>query len=212
MDSENFHQLTSYHVRCARSGDADSLEWVIRKFSPLLAANARYRLGKVLGQIYEPEDLVNDVWLVALGRLPDLPERDGRYTPVLLKFLSTTLIYRINNLVNKHIRGKPKRERGGGGDREEADGVGVDLPADTVQIVTRLCRQEVRDAVAEAISGLDERERSLVILRGIEQQPYREIALVVGGDAKVLAVQYQRALKKLRERLPGSVFEEFVLE
>jgi hypothetical protein len=31
---------------------------------------------------------------------------------------------------------------------------------------------------------------------------------VLGADAKVLAVRYQRALEKLRRELPGSVYDE----
>ena len=33
--------LTSYHVRQARGGSRESLEWLVEKFSPLLLANAR---------------------------------------------------------------------------------------------------------------------------------------------------------------------------
>lgn len=200
--------MTSFHVRRARKGNATSLEWLVEKFSPLLLAGARYRLGRVLGALYDPEDIVNDVWLVALPRLPDLADRDGRYTPVLLKFLSTTLLYRVDNLVAKHIRGKPRKE--------SASGAGATVGSDPVErlvdhrtgIVSRALRREATDVVSAALERLEDRDRELVILRGVEGLPYREIEGLVGRDPGVLAVQYQRAIRKLRERLPGSVFDE----
>ena len=39
--------LTTDHVRRARQGDPQSLDWLIRKFHPLLHAAARYRLGTI---------------------------------------------------------------------------------------------------------------------------------------------------------------------
>ena len=204
--------LTSYHVRQARAGDRTSLEWLVEKFSPLLLANARYRLGKVLGRLYDPDDIVNDVWVVALPRLPELPARDDRYTPVLLKFLSTTLLYRVNNLVAKHIRGKPRKETSAAS-AETGSSDPVDrLADDGTGLLTGVLRKEKSDVVGATLGKLEERDRELVILRGIEGQSYKEIAVLVGRDSKVLAVQYQRALQKLRDKLPGSVFDELDAE
>ncbi|MBI4603725.1 MAG: hypothetical protein HY721_17360, partial [Planctomycetes bacterium] len=160
---------TTLHVRRAKAGDRESLEWLVKRFTPLLIANARYRLARPLWSLYDPEDVVNDVWLVALPRLPDLPPREGRHTPVFLKFLSTTLLYRVNDLVAKHIRGKPGRAAAPAWDagtdlRDPVDA----LPAPTTEAVRRLVRQEAREAVAAAIDELEEGDRSLVILRGIE--------------------------------------------
>ena len=45
---DNGDQLTTFHVRRAREGDAPSLEWIVNRFAPVLLANARYRLGKGL--------------------------------------------------------------------------------------------------------------------------------------------------------------------
>ena len=206
---EDREALTSFHVRRARKGDTSSLSWVVERLSPMLLANARYRLGKVLGGLYDPEDLVNDVWLVALPKLPELPARDERYTPVLLKFLSTTLVYRVNNLVEKHIRGKPKREGGGGRPGDTTSSDPVDRLADErTGVVSRLVRQEAGDTALGLLEKLEEKDREIVILRGIEGQSYKEIGVVLQRDPKVLAVQYQRALQKLRDKLPGSIFEE----
>jgi len=206
--------LTSFHVRRARGGDAESLRWLVEKLAPLLLANARYRLGTVLGELYDPEDIVHDVWVVALPKLPELPSRDGRYTPVLLRFLATTLLYRVNNLVEKHIRGKPRRAGRGASDgpSSSAGDPVARLAADTTGAMSRMIRAEREDAVGKALARLEPRDRELVILRGVEGRPYKEVAVVLGRDPKVLAVEYQRALRKLRDKLPGSVFDELDLE
>jgi RNA polymerase sigma factor (sigma-70 family) len=206
--SDESEELTTYHVRQARQGNLESLEWLVEKFSPLLLANARYRLGKTLGALYDPEDIVNDVWLVTLPKLPELPSRDSRYTPVLLKFLSTTLLYRVNNLVEKHIRGKPQKEHAVQSETSVRDPVD-EIESQQTAMIRKVMRGEIGDLLEEGLGRLDERDRELVILRGIEQQPYKEIATLLGRDRKILAVQYQRALDKLRGLLPGSIFEEF---
>lgn len=205
--SQSPGELTSYHVRRARTGDEASLAWLIERLSPLLHASAEYRLGKTLRTLYDPEDIVNDVWVTALPRLHELPSRDERYTPVLLKFLTTTLVYRINNLVQKHIQGKPVRKRGEG-DEDPLD----EVAARTTGILRRMARKETQDLVRQCLDRLEPRDRELLILRGIEQHPYQEIAVILGADAKSLAVRYQRALEKLRREIPGSVYEELAGE
>ena len=196
--------VTSYHVRRARGGDEESLAWIVNRFAPLLRVTSEYRLGKALRSLYDPEDIVNEVWAVVLPKLRELKARDERYTPVLLKFLSTTLLNKVNNLVQKHIRGKPTREAR----RTDLDPL-EKLEADTTGVIHRLLRMEARDLVAEALEKLEPKDREILILRGIEQHPYKEIAALIGADSKSLAVRYQRALEKLRRQLPGSIYEEF---
>ncbi len=201
---------TSLHVRRAREGSGESLAWIVERFSPLLFANAKYRLGSRLRTYYDPEDLVNDVWVTALPKLRDLPARDGRYTPVLLKFLSTTLFNKVSNLIQKHIQGKPKRQRRSPGDEDSGGRATVDsLPAPVAGVITRIAREEVGALVLKSLDDLDPDAREIIILRGIEQHPYDEISTVLGGVApKTLSARYRRALEKLRDRLPGTIFEE----
>ncbi|MEM7261156.1 MAG: sigma-70 family RNA polymerase sigma factor [Planctomycetota bacterium] len=202
-------QLTSLHVRRARDGDPESLTWIVERFSPLILADARYRLGAVLKRLYDPEDLVAEVWAVALPKLAELPARDGRFTPVILKFLSTTLRNKVNNLVQKHILGKPSNESI---DRGADDEPGSAPLADDklTGIVTRAARKEAEKLISEGLDRLGEDDRTIIILRGIEQHPYKAIASVLNEDAKTLSVRYSRALKKLRELLPNSVYDEFI--
>jgi len=201
--------LTTLYVRRAAGGDPDGVAWIIERFTPVLLAQAEYRLGRNFRRAYDPEDLVNDVWAVALPRLGGLSPRGGRITPVVMKFLSTTLLHRFSALVRKQLRAgaveeaAPAGENTGGPDPVDA------LPAETLGVITRVVREETRRGVAEAIDELGDTEREILILRGVEQNPVPFIASTLGLTENAVYLRYHRALKKLRRRLEGSVFEEF---
>jgi RNA polymerase sigma factor (sigma-70 family) len=212
-DFDAISSPTSLHVGRARQGDSESLSWVIERFSPLLLASARYRLRGELLRVCDPEDLVQEVWMVAIGRLGDLRPRDGRYTPVLLKFLTTTLLGKLSNLFQKHVRGKPKRLEPRDDRDADRGAAGIEQVASPwTGVITRVLRREVEDAVASSLASLAPADLEIVLLRGIEQHSYKEIAAIIGGEPKSLVVRYGRALEKLRQRLPESVFAELIDE
>lgn len=190
---------TSLHVRRAASGDDDSLTWLVSRFTPLLLAQARYRLGERLRAVLDPEDLVNDVWMRALPHLGGLTPRDGRLTPVLLKFLTTTLLHRVKDLFEKHVQGKPAR---GDGDTL------AELTLSRSGAVTVAIRGESHRLVHDAIAALASRDREVLILRGIEQRTNQEVADILDLEEKATSARYQRALEHLRAALPRSVFED----
>lgn len=200
---------TSLHVRRAREGNQESLTWIVERFSPPLLADAKYRLGAALRTHCDPEDLVSEVWVTALPRLGELPARDGRYTPVLLKFLSTTLFNKVRNLIQKHIQGKPKRERlSSDGDTSSGRPTVDSLPAPAAGVITQIARREAGDLVLKSLESLDPDAREIVILRGIEQHPYDELSAILGATPKALSARYRRALEKLRGQLQGSIYDE----
>ncbi len=197
--------LTSFHVNRARAGDLESLAWVVERLSPLLLAHASWRLGPVLRVHHDPQDLVDDAWAVALPRLAGLPARDGRLTPVLLRFLTTTLLYRINNLARKHIRGgsEPLAPAAGSGDDPVEH-----LPADQCGVVTAAVRRETQGVISSALASLDDQDREIILLRGVEQQPNQTVSLLLGLSPQAVAMRYRRALDRLRSHLPRSIFDE----
>src|ERR1700754_1126201 len=93
-------QATSIRLRRAVDGDRDSLGWVVAHFDPFVIAQVRIRLGTAASSGDEIRDVVDEIWLVTLGKLGDLKPRDNRITPVLLKFLVTTSF----NVCNNHLR------------------------------------------------------------------------------------------------------------
>lgn len=194
--------LTTLHLGAAVRGDQESLAWIVARFSPLLLAQAAHRLGGSLRRSVDPEDLVQDVWVRVLPRLAGLKPREGRMTPVVLRFASTTLLHRVNSLLQTHLRrlGAPGEE---GGAQDLAE-----LPADTTGAVARLARDERAQAVHRALEELSPEDRAVIVLRGIEQNPVEDVALLLGQRPNTVTVRYRRALQRLRDRVPDAVFDE----
>jgi RNA polymerase sigma factor (sigma-70 family) len=195
---------TSFHVRRAIDGDGESLGWIVERLSPLLRMQAEYRIPERLRSLYDPQDVVADVWLAAMPKLGSLSARSDRWTPVLVRYLSTAVLRRVNELYRKHLLNKPLREA-----VPEESSVGLNaLPAPVSGAITRAERGETQAAVREAIEGLEAKEREIVILRGIEQLTNLEASDFLGETPGTLAMRYHRAMARLRARIPRSVFDE----
>lgn len=192
---------TTIHVRRAATGHAESLEWVVSHFSPLLLAQTRWRLGPWLGRLYDPDDLVAEAWLLALPRLAKLPDREGRLTPVLLRFLSTTILYRINNLLRMELRRTPRPP-------PHPEFSASELPAVTTGIVTAAVRAERQIKVLDALEELEPLDQEILLLRGVEQRSNRTVAEVLDISEAAASARYQRALARLKGRVPRSILED----
>lgn len=198
--------MTSQHLRRAVSGAADSVAWLVVRLTPALEQQARYRLKGPIASWCTPEDLVQDVWLATLPRLADLRMREQRLTPVLIRFLSTTLLHKVNELNRAYLRGsRPRREGSGtGGPAEGLQGL-----ADTVgDALAGAALAELRDRVRQAIDALEERDREVLVLRGIEQLPNSRVADLLDEKPSTITMRYRRALERLRQRLPDSLFAD----
>jgi RNA polymerase sigma-70 factor (ECF subfamily) len=198
--------VTTMHARNAVHGDPDSIAWIVARFSPLLLAQADYRLPRGLRPFCDPEDLVNDVWFIVLQKIPDLIPRDGRFTPVVLKFLSSVLTRRLQTLLKKHILGKPVRISNDDAHRSDRPATVDGLPQLTRGVVTRVVHREEEQAVTARLEELEPDDREIIVLRGIEQNSTHAVATMLGLSEGAVRVRYHRAVRRLRDRLPGSIF------
>lgn len=190
-------------VRRASGGDPSATSWLVERLSPLLVAQAAWRLGPKLRRHYDPEDLVADAWLRLLPRLSELVPKEGRATPVILKFLATSVVNRVTFLVKKHLRREELMD--------ELLAVGS-LSEDPTGVVSQAVRNEERRIISTAILGLPEIDQQILILRGIEQRDAATVAELLGLQTSAASMRYQRALERLRQELPGSCVEELSLE
>lgn len=205
--------VTTLHVRRAIDGDAASVAWVVERLSPLLLALARYKLTPSLRVLCEPEDLVNETWLITLPRLAEIEEREGRSTPVLLRFLTTTLLRRLAGIARKHARrAKRAAPLDGGADRESDAELLDRLPRETRGVVTIALQRELQGQVLASLAELPAQDREVLLLRGVEQHSNQTVATLLGIEPGAASMRYQRALKRLREALPGSVFDDLPSE
>ncbi len=193
-------ERTTALLRAARAGEADALEQLVIRLSPWLLAQARYRLRGGLAALAEPEDLVQETWLVVLPRLQDLVPRSGRLTPVLVRFLATTLRRRVRTLLERALAGRSGA---------------APLPPDaarfseTVDAASHAAEARERAARIEAVlAGLGERDRALLILRGLEGTPFAEIGALLGLEVAAATAAYRRACERLRAALPHDLVAE----
>lgn len=189
---------TSVVLQAAIDGDVDSLGWLVAHLSPLLLAQARWRLHGGLARRLEPDDLVQDAWLAALPRLGELVPRDGRRTPVLLRFLATTILHRVNNLARDVLRkGEP------------AAAVASESAVDhRTGVVTAAIRAERRSQLLATIEQLEPIDREVLLLRGVEQRSQATTAELLGIQGDAVAMRFSRALRRLRDQLPASLLDE----
>ena len=197
----------SAYVRDAIDGDPEARQWIIERFTPALLAQARFRLLAFprLKGLYAPEDLVGDVWVRTLPKIPELSPRQASHTRTLLSFLSTCLLYRLNDLVDKHYGAKPAvapLPSPSSTDRERR------LADEVSGVVTRATRNERASLVLEALDELESKDRDVIVLKGIEGLANPEVGLLLDMTPKNVSVRYLRAIRRLRERLPGSLFDE----
>lgn len=170
--------------------------------TPPLLTQARYHLGSLRGATQGAEDLVQEVWAVAILRLGDLQPQQGRTTPVLLSFLVRTM----RNKALNWMRRSASALRAGFDGRVSVDT--STLTADTVGVIRSVVTAEHKDLLAAAMAALEPEDREILVLRGLEENSYEGLATLLGVDAGALRMRYLRARQRLRELLPDSIFEE----
>lgn len=191
---------TTSIVRGARCGDPLALGQMVERFTPWLLVQARYRLRGRLKHLCDPEDLVNDVWAIAFPRLASLDPREGRFTPVLVRFLSTTLLRRLEDLIEKHLISRAEDARLGSVEN---------LPASATGALASAQMREHHERLWRALESLPERDRDLVVLRGLEGHAVKEIATLLGMMPNTVTVAYARACARLRARLGPRLLGDF---
>jgi RNA polymerase sigma-70 factor, ECF subfamily len=207
---------TSRRVRGAIGGNADDLAWTIDRLTPLLVQQARFRLRGRMQRVCDPEDVVAHAWQVSLPRLSGLIARDGRYTPVLLKFLSTSILLRVNELLRRELQ---RMRATAAGSNPGPDGAGAtgaasvgSLPDPAPGVATEAVRRERVRIVQDTLQQLETIDREVIVLRMVEQRPAAEVGGLLGITAGAVNVRLHRALGRLRQCLPGSVFDDLAVE
>ncbi|MFN3241767.1 MAG: RNA polymerase sigma factor [Planctomycetota bacterium] len=199
--------LTTLHARRAADGDDGSVAWLVERLTPLLVAQADWRMGPVLRRCHDPRDVVQEAWMVLLPRLAGVEPRDGRLTPVLLKFLSSTILGKVRNLLRREVRRATA----------SLDALPAAAPPEALagprsEVVSSVVRRERVCKVREVLDELGDDDREVLLLRGIEQQDAEVVAERLGITRDALSKRYRRALARLGQGLPDSVFSELAAE
>lgn len=125
------------------------------------------------------EDIASDAFVYFYKNLENYDQKKA--SPV------TWLYVIVNSRWKNYIRDKKVND-----DIEE-----IDLPGDT-DIEQAYYIQELRDAIADALLTLPERQRTIVVLSYFQGKKSTEISRLLGISAANVRMELSRAIKKMR--------------
>jgi RNA polymerase sigma factor (sigma-70 family) len=200
--------LTSLHVREAIGGSRESLGWVVAHFDPLLEAQIRLRLRGTSAREVDVEDLRAETWVVTVEQIGRLEPREGRFAPVLARFLTTTALHLCSNFLRRRIRQRVARTAPASAGESASRPTMDRFRAPTIDALQRAAGADERRCIATALAELPEEARDVIVLRLFDQRTNQEIAAALGVAPNTIAVRYKRALEKLRAALAAPTFAE----
>lgn len=148
----------------------------------------RSYIGARINSAADAEDLAADVFTKALSALSTYQAEQSSFS---------TWIYTITaNTVRDYFRRSSVRSNAVS---YVEDDVLESIPSNAVSLDESLCRQELLEALADALQALPEIQRQIVVLQFYDGLQQKEIAARLGlGDANTRYLSH-RAVKAIRE-------------
>ncbi|MFT4513368.1 MAG: RNA polymerase sigma factor (sigma-70 family) [Planctomycetota bacterium] len=190
---------TTRLLRNGLAGNQVDFDEFVGRVTPLLLAVAKRCTRSLAGRGLDPEDVVQHVWMKCLPKLSSIQPKEGRITPVVVKYLSQAIQRRARDLMVAAGR----REQVG-----VVDGDQDALQAMTRGVVTRVLAVEQTNEVLAAIESLDDIDRDALVMLSIEQIPLADAALILGITTDAAKQRHSRARARLLAQLQGSLFDE----
>jgi RNA polymerase sigma-70 factor (ECF subfamily) len=175
-------------IRETLRGDADAFDTLVRRHQQRLF----HALTHMAGCAEEAEDVLQETFLQAYLKLDTFRGGSRFYT----------WLYRIaiNQFVSRRRRERPTLSLDRGPDVE-----GVD-PADPGERPEgRMLREERAGQVHQALSGLSDEHRSVLVLREIDGFCYEEISEMLNLPVGTVRSRLHRARSQLRDALSHAV-------
>jgi len=184
MDSQRLRAM----IAAARAGSEQAYREFLSAYGPRLYGY----FFRATGSHHDAEDLLSEVMLRLVRRLADYDDR-GRFEPWLFSIAS--------NLVRDRIRRARTRPAARSIEAQSPDGAALAdrLPGPEAPVEAGMIRQDAHDALAGALSRLDEASRQMVLLRHFGGMSFREIADVFDCPVGTVLARVHRALKTLRQ-------------
>jgi len=172
-------------VARARAGDLDAYELLVARHTALA-----HRTAYLLGAGDDADDVVQESFVKAYRQLPRY-RGDSAFRSWLLAIVA-------NETRNLH---RSRRRRDGlvlrAAAKQEAPTTGEDLPAESALATDR------RRHLLDAVRGLGDRDREVVVCRYLLDLSEAETATTLGLPKGTVKSRTARALTKLRDRLTG---------
>jgi RNA polymerase sigma-70 factor (ECF subfamily) len=189
-------------LRRARVGDRQALGRLFAQHRPYLRRLVELRLDRRLRQRVDPSDVVQEAQLEAVRRLGGYLERPALPFRLWLRQLA------YDRLLMARRRHAQAARRAVGQEVALPDRSSLllaqQLLAGGSTPSQRLAQEELARRVRQAVAGLAEADREILLMRHAEELPYGEIARLLGIEADAARQRYGRALLRLRKVLKGN--------
>lgn len=168
-----------------------------------------FRMDRRLVGRVDPDDVLQEAYLAAAGRLGDY-DRSPTCTPFV--WLRTMIMQTLTDLHRRHL-GAQMRDAGreiGRQDLRFPHTTSASLAAQFVGHMTSpsqaAVRAEAYAQVEQVIANMEPLDREVLALRHFEELTNSEIAEVLGIQQKAASIRYVRAVKRLKSilsQIPG---------
>src|SRR5262245_33914193 len=190
----------------ARQGDAGAVERLLTTHREPLRRMIGLRLDPALAGRVDASDIVQDVMLEVSQRLADYMRNPQMPFHLWLRHIAK------DHMIDAHRRHRQAQRRSL--DREQplvpaglADQSSLELAGQfldkEITPATAAVRHELQRRMQEAVAGLDEDDREIILMRHYEQLSNQEVALALNLSEAAASMRHLRAVRKLRAALQG---------
>lgn len=167
--------------------------------APALFAWAGVRARRWRQPSLDPEDLVQEVCCRAFERFDTFDPAQGPFRAWIFGIANNVLREALAELAGP---GGRRRDTG-----TSSRAPGADLPDEATSVSRRVARDESLRILVGRLCGLDEDERRLLLLRGLEGLPHADVAALTGLSVDAVQKRWQRLLDRIAEwRPPADLF------
>lgn len=183
MGSEETTRLF-LQARAGRDGARDALyDRCARKLLPLI----RVRLGGRLRRELESRDVLQNVLLKSLRKLPELQEPRA-----IMAWLAKVAENEVRDLLDYHGRQRRDAAR-----RVRLEDEALDVPAPLRQALSLAIAHEESAALERALADLPDDYREVICLRKLEELTFPEVAVRLGRSEDACRMLFARAMTSL---------------
>ncbi|MDK1031108.1 MAG: sigma-70 family RNA polymerase sigma factor [Planctomycetia bacterium] len=179
-------------VRRCQHGDTAAFSEIVMRYQDRLY-NTVYRL---IGSAEDAGDVVQDSLIQAYGAIGDFRRQSSLSTWLFRITVNSAMSYR-----RRHMRMRLVRTLDDPDDLESSPWLQNQADPNAPAPLEEAEAHEVRGRVREAIEGLDDQHRAVVVLRDMEQCDYSEIATILDVPVGTVKSRLHRARLMLRRRL-----------
>jgi RNA polymerase sigma-70 factor (ECF subfamily) len=171
----------------ARDGAEDARDALYERCARKLLPLIRVRMGRALRAEMESRDVLQNVLLKTLRKLPDLAEPRA-----IMAWLAKVAENELRDLAD--YRGRQRRDAAR---RVPLEDEATEVPARARQALSLAIASEAADQLEGALATLPDAHREVVVLRKLEELTFPEIAVRLGRSEDACRMLFARAMTSL---------------